>query len=71
MQGTVKWFDQTKGYGFIKPVNGGKDVFVHVSALIASKIHTIDEGQEVDFEISNDRGKEVASNIKLLESIEK
>ena len=67
MEGVVKWFDPAKGYGFIRPVDGGKDVFVHISALIASKIDTIDQGQSVSFEITNDRGKEVASDIKILD----
>ncbi|WP_422389224.1 cold-shock protein [Cardinium endosymbiont of Tipula unca] len=67
MEGVVKWFDPAKGYGFIKPVAGGKDVFVHVSALIASKVSMIDQGQSVNFEITNDRGKEVASNIRILD----
>lgn len=67
MEGVVKWFDPVKGYGFIKPVNGGKDVFVHISALVASRVSMIDQGQSVGFEITSDRGKEVASNIKVLD----
>ena len=67
MEGVVKWFDPAKGYGFIRPVNGGKDVFVHISALIESKIDMIDQGQSVNFEITSDRGKEVASDIKVLD----
>jgi len=66
MEGVVKWFDPTKGYGFIKPQNQDKDVFVHISALIASNIQMIDQGQSVSFELTTDRGKEVASNIKIL-----
>jgi CspA family cold shock protein len=67
MEGVVKWFDPAKGYGFIRPVNGDKDVFVHISALMASKVNMIDQGQSVNFEITSDRGKEVASNIKVLD----
>ncbi|MBX9890605.1 MAG: cold-shock protein [Amoebophilaceae bacterium] len=68
MEGVVKWFDPAKGYGFIKPVNDEKDVFIHISALIASKIDMIDQGQSVSFDITTDRGKEVASNIKIIDN---
>lgn len=64
--GTVKWFNPTKGYGFINPESGGKDVFVHISALQAAGLRTLEEGQKVSFEISNDRGKDAAVNIKLV-----
>jgi CspA family cold shock protein len=56
--GTVKFFNSEKGYGFIKPDNGGQDVFVHVSAVMSSGLGTLNEGQRVSFEIEPDkRGK--------------
>lgn len=70
MEGKVKWFDPDKYFGFIQPVNGGSDVFVHMSALRASKIDVMEftTGQPVNFEITTDnRGKEVASNIRILD----
>jgi len=65
-QGTVKWFNPTKGYGFIKPDNSSKDVFVHVSALEAAKIHSLDEGQRVEYELVESRNKTAAENLVLL-----
>ncbi|GGF67714.1 cold-shock protein [Terasakiella brassicae] len=65
--GTVKWFNATKGYGFIEPEQGGKDVFVHISALHESGIQQLNDGQKVSFEISVSRGKEAASDIKLVD----
>jgi CspA family cold shock protein len=64
--GTVKWFNSTKGYGFIAPEDGGKDVFVHVSAVERSGIGRLDEGQKVSFELERDRrsGKESAVNLR-------
>jgi CspA family cold shock protein len=64
--GTVKWFNETKGYGFIQPDNGGKDVFVHVSALERSGMRGLAEGQKVSYELETDRksGKESAANLK-------
>lgn len=57
--GTVKWFNPTKGYGFIQPDSGGgKDVFVHISAVEAAGLSTLNEGQKVEYEIISDRGKE-------------
>jgi len=65
--GTVKWFNATKGYGFIQPSEGGNDVFVHISALERSGIATINEGQEVEFEKAAGRdGKTSAENLKLI-----
>jgi cold shock protein len=64
--GTVKWFNTTKGYGFIAPENGNKDVFVHISALQEAGINELNEGQKVSYEIAINRDKEAASNIKLL-----
>jgi CspA family cold shock protein len=57
--GTVKWFNPTKGYGFIQPQGGGKDVFVHISAVERA------EGQHVEYEIVANRGKESAENLKV------
>ena len=64
--GTVKWFNSTKGYGFIQPEDGGKDVFVHVSAVERSDLRALTEGQRVDYELEKDRrtGKESAVNLK-------
>ncbi|MFP3944505.1 MAG: cold-shock protein [Alphaproteobacteria bacterium] len=67
MLGTVKWFNATKGYGFIQPEEGGGDIFVHLSAVRDSGLDTLDEGQRVDFELAtDDRGRTRASNLKLL-----
>ena len=63
--GTVKWFNVTKGYGFISPDDGDKDVFVHISELEKSGINQLDDGQKVSFEITTNRGKEAAANIQL------
>jgi cold shock protein len=66
--GTVKWFNAQKGYGFIQPEGGGKDVFVHVSALERAGLRELREGQRVSFEVVTDRktGKEAAENLKTL-----
>ena len=61
--GKIKWFNPTKGYGFIENDSGGKDVFLHVSALEQAGIDTLEEGQAVSFEIGDNRGKENAINI--------
>ena len=66
LQGEIKWFNNKKGYGFIKPNQSDKDVFVHITALEKSGISNIHDGQKVSFEIINDRGKQAASNIQLL-----
>jgi CspA family cold shock protein len=63
--GTVKWFNPTKGYGFIQPQDGGKDVFVHVSAVERAGLSTLNEGQQVEYEIVNNRGKSSAENLKV------
>ena len=63
--GTVKWFNATKGFGFIQPENGGKDVFVHISALQAAGLTGLNDGQRVTYEKRSERGKEAAANIKL------
>ncbi len=64
--GTVKWFNATKGYGFIQPEDGTKDVFVHISAVERSGIGNLSEGQRVSFEAQRDQrtGKVAASNLK-------
>ena len=61
--GKIKWFNPAKGYGFIENEAGGKDVFLHVSALEQAGIDTLEEGEAVSFEISDNRGKENAINI--------
>ncbi len=64
--GTVKWFNTTKGYGFIQPEDGGKDVFVHISAVQRSDLGSLNEGQRLSYELEKDRrsGKESAVNLK-------
>ena len=64
--GTVKWFNPTKGYGFIQPDDGGKDVFVHISAVEAAGLRGLNENQKVSYEIETDRrsGKESAGQLK-------
>jgi cold shock protein len=64
-QGTVKWFNPTKGYGFIQPQEGGKDVFVHISAVERAGLSTLNEGQNVQFELVENRGKTSAENLKV------
>lgn len=64
-QGTVKWFNTTKGYGFIAPEDGSKDVFVHISALQKAGIQQLDDGQKVNYEITEHNGKQSADNIEL------
>ena len=64
--GTVKWFNATKGYGFIQPTDGGgKDVFVHISAVERAGLSSLNEGQRVEYEIVSNRGKESAENLKV------
>ena len=64
--GTVKWFNPTKGYGFIQPQAGGKDVFVHISAVERAGLTTLREGQVVEYEVVANRGKEAAENLKVV-----
>ena len=64
-RGTVKWFNPTKGYGFIQPQGGGKDVFVHVSAVERAELSTLNEGQHIEYEIEENRGKTSAVNLKV------
>jgi cold shock protein len=63
--GTVKWFNATKGYGFIQPSGGGKDVFVHISAVERAGLSTLNEGQQIQYEIVSNRGKESAEQLKV------
>jgi CspA family cold shock protein len=62
--GTVKWFNGTKGFGFIQPDDGGKDVFVHISAVERSGMNGLNEGQKVGYEIATERGRSAAVNLK-------
>jgi cold shock protein len=63
--GTVKWFNSQKGYGFIQPQAGGQDVFVHISAVERAGLSSLNEGQQVEYEIVTDRGKQSAGNLKV------
>ena len=63
--GTVKWFNQQKGFGFIEPESGGKDVFVHISAVEKAGFTGLAEGAKVSYEIISDRGRDSAGNLRL------
>ncbi|MBX7147027.1 MAG: cold-shock protein [Alphaproteobacteria bacterium] len=63
--GTVKWFNHRKGYGFIQPQDGSKDVFVHITALEKAGISHLKEGQKLSYELATDKGKTAAVNLKL------
>ena len=63
--GTVKWFNATKGFGFIQPQGGGKDVFVHISAVQRAGLTGLNEGQQIEYEIVSNRGRESAENLKV------
>lgn len=64
--GTVKWFNSTKGFGFIVPDAGGPDVFVHISAVEAAGMRTLNEGQKVQYDLQENRGKQAAGNLKAM-----
>ena len=64
--GTVKWFNTTKGFGFIQPEVGSKDVFVHISAVERAGIARLNEGQKVSFDVVSERGKTSAGNLKAI-----
>ena len=64
--GTVKWFNATKGFGFIQPEEGGKDVFVHISAVERAGLRGLNEGQRVSYELQNERGRTAAVNLKTI-----
>jgi cold shock protein len=66
MIGTVKWFNNDKGFGFIQPEGGAKDVFVHISAVERAGLRTLMEGQKVSFDVMNERGKDAASNLQVV-----
>jgi cold shock protein len=63
--GTVKFFNSQKGFGFIQPTDGSKDVFVHISAVEKAGMRTLMEGQKVNFEVITERGKQAAGNLSL------
>lgn len=63
--GTVKWFNAQKGFGFIQPSDGGKDVFVHISAVERAGLNGLREGQKVRFEVVTERGKQAADHLSL------
>ena len=65
--GTVKWFNTNKGYGFICPDDGDKDVFVHITALEQAGLHQLNDGQKVSYEIATNKGKTSAVDIKLID----
>jgi cold shock protein len=64
-QGTVKWFNSQKGFGFIQPDGGGPDVFVHMSAVEKAGLRGLNEGQKVTYDITQERGKSSATNLKV------
>ena len=63
--GTVKWFNASKGFGFIEPQDCGKDVFVHITAVQAAGLNGLNDGQKVTFDVVAERGKQAAANLKL------
>ena len=62
--GTVKWFNATKGFGFIAPQDGGNDVFVHISAVEKAGLPGLKDGQKISYDVVNERGKSAAANLK-------
>ncbi len=65
--GTVKWFNAQKGFGFIQPSDGSKDVFVHISAVERAGLGSLNEGQKIRYEVITDRGKQAADHLSLAE----
>ena len=65
--GTVKWFNTTKGYGFIAPESGESDVFVHITALHEAGLQGLDDGQKITYELATNKGRESAVNLKLVD----
>ena len=63
--GTVKWFNPSKGFGFIQPDSGGKDVFVHISAVEKAGLGTLNEGAKVSYDVVANRGKKLAENLRV------
>ena len=63
--GTVKWFNMQKGFGFIQPKDGGKDVFVHISAVERAGLSSLNEGQNISYDVVEERGKSAAANLKV------
>lgn len=63
-KGTVKWFNPNKGFGFIEPEDGGKDVFVHITAVERSGIGNLIEGQKIEYDIQSEKGKDSATNLR-------
>lgn len=63
-QGTVKWFNSQKGYGFIQPADGGADVFVHISAVERAGLRGLNEGQKISYDVTMDKGKNSATNLQ-------
>ncbi len=66
-EGTVKWFNSTKGYGFVQPTEGGNDVFVHISAVERAGLRDLRENQKVTYELATERGKTSAVNLQVTE----
>ncbi|MDD3029535.1 MAG: cold-shock protein [Alphaproteobacteria bacterium] len=66
-EGTVKWFNGQKGYGFIQPADGGSDVFVHISAVQQAGLNGLQDGQRVSYEMATQKGKTSAVNLKLID----
>jgi len=63
-QGTVKWFNAQKGFGFIQPDGGGSDVFVHISAVERAGLRGLNEGQKISYDIATEKGRDSATNLK-------